>query len=298
MFKTNDNITASQIKKTVPKIFVTPEAYFKIMEYAKQCQYEISWFSRVYNEQNWYVILDAILLDQTVTGSSAEFSEEELSNFMVSTIKDKGIDFFNEIKCWGHSHVEMSTSPSAQDLKQILAFNEQDYYIMLIVNKYEEAHLEFYDFKNNMLYRNLPLQLYVENCKSISDGVKDDIKKHVKTRTIKYKKKAVAEQTSLFDDKVQYTYDECFDLASGLTDEIADMILDTPGYKNANRFNVTKQIIGALTVRAPRLNFSLPPNAASKVGQIYQDMLEFSYSPMFEVAIADLLNTILGKERD
>lgn len=301
MFKTNDSITASQIKKTVPKIFVTPEAYFKIMEYAKQCQYEISWFSRVYKEQNCYVILDAMLLDQTVTGASAEFSEEELSNFMVSTIKDKGIDFFNEIKCWGHSHVKMSTSPSGQDLKQILEFNEQDYYIMLIVNKYEEAHLEFYDFKNNMLYKNLPLQLYVENCKSIADGVKADIEKHVKTRSVKYAGKGIAnqfpvKQESFLDNKVIYTYDECFDIVSDLVDEIVSLILNTPGYKNANRFNITQQVVEDLSARKNCLNFSLPANTASDVDQIYQEiLLEFSSSPIFREVLDDLLDTIIER---
>lgn len=301
MFKTNDNITASQIKETVPRIFVTPEAYFKIMEYARQCQYEISWFSRVYNEQNCYVILDAMLLDQTVTGASAEFSEEELSNFMVSTIKDKGIDFFNEIKCWGHSHVKMPTSPSGQDLKQILEFNEQDYYIMLIVNKYEEAHLEFYDFKNNMLYKNLPLQLYIENGKSIADGVKADIEKHVKTHTIKYAEKGVVnqlpvKQESFLDNKATYTYEECFDIVSGLIDEIVSLILGAPGYKNANRFNITQQVIESLDARKSRLNFSLPCKTANDVDQIYQEILfEFSFSPIFREVLDELLDTMIER---
>lgn len=181
MFNVLGEPMAEQIVRKCPEIFITPEAYFTMQQYALQCPLEISWFSRVISpSDNKYVIMDAMLIDQTVSPASAEFSEEELSTFMMNTISEKGIDFFNEIKCWGHSHVNMSTSPSGQDLRQIRSFSEQDYYIMLIINKRGEAHVEFYDFKHNTIYKNIRIQLYLQNSDDIAAAVKSDIERCVK----------------------------------------------------------------------------------------------------------------------
>ena len=186
MFRVSGQPAVEQIVKKSPEIYITPEAYFTMQQYAAQCQYEISWFSRVLNPaENQYIIVDALLLDQTVWAASAEFSPEELSKFTMDTIKQKGIDFFNQIKCWGHSHVNMATSPSGQDLQQIRTFREQDYYIMLIINKRGEAHVEFYDFKNNTVYKNLCVSLCLPNSEEIRNRVKADIERCVKTTVVK-----------------------------------------------------------------------------------------------------------------
>lgn len=191
MFNVTGKLSAEQIVERYPEVFITPEAYFTMQQYAKQCASEISWFSRVINPSaNKYIIVDAILLEQTVSQTSAEFSEEELSTFMTKTITEKGIEFFNEVKCWGHSHVNMSVYPSAQDLKQILSFSEQSYYIMLIINKQGDAHIEFYDFDNNTVYKNIRIQFYLQNSDSIEAEVRDNIKRCVKYARIVRKNNA------------------------------------------------------------------------------------------------------------
>ena len=158
MYNIPDKVVIESIKVAPPKIYITPDAYITIGEYVKQCDYEISWFSRIEEiNKNTFVIEDAILLNQEVTSSSAEFSEKELAAFMNDILKTHGIDFYNKIRCWGHSHVNFAASPSGQDLKQIMKFNEQDYYIMLIVNKKGDAHVAFYDFKNNTIFKNYRL---------------------------------------------------------------------------------------------------------------------------------------------
>ena len=205
MFSVKPNTTIRPINVKAPNIFIEPDAYMTITEYVKQCQYEISWFSRVEElSEKEFVITDAILLNQTVTHSSAEFSEEELSTFMSDILKTHGIDSYNKIKCWGHSHVNFDAVPSGQDLKQIRQFNEQDYYIMLIVNKKGDAHVAFYDFKNNVVYENIPVHLYSSNSREISKQVQQSIEEKVKLPRVaspaKYK------QVSMTFDKGSAAY--------------------------------------------------------------------------------------------
>lgn len=214
MFNIPNRLTVKSIRVTPPKIYITPDAYVTISELVKQCDYEISWFSRIEEiNKNAFVIEDAMLLSQEVTASSAEFSEKELSAFMNDILKNHGIDFYNKIRCWGHSHVNFAASPSGQDLKQIMQFNEQDYYIMLIVNKKGDAHVAFYDFKNNTIFENVPIQLYLPNSGDISKQVKQSIGEKVKLLSIKNKIQPGAKQISMNltqDDRILNQFHSAF----------------------------------------------------------------------------------------
>lgn len=183
MFNINGKFCAKPIKENKPQIYITPEAYYSCVQCAKQCPLEISWFSRVekLSEQK-YLIKDVLIPKQNVTPASANFEEDDLSQFMTDIISHYGIEFYNEIHCWGHSHVNMSVNPSLQDTKQILEFKENEYYIMLIINKQGDAYVELYNFKDNTAYRNIPIELYIPNHKDIESCIKKCIETNVKRK--------------------------------------------------------------------------------------------------------------------
>lgn len=163
-----------------PRIYITPNAMAYIQEFVNLSQTEVSWLGTISEIEEGYLIEKVSLIDQTVNGVTCEFAPDALSAFMTTFIKEHGIDEYNKVRFWGHSHVNMAVSPSAQDASQIMQWKEQDYYIMGIFNKKGEIYLAFYDFKNNTVYKRLPLMLYTNDSRGVGDNAKQLLQKHVK----------------------------------------------------------------------------------------------------------------------
>ena len=71
--------------------------------------------------------------------------------------QDNGMDIWNNMRVWGHSHVNMSTSPSGQDDKQMETFleNENNFFIRIIGNKKGDFKIDIYDYEVGVLYENM-----------------------------------------------------------------------------------------------------------------------------------------------
>ena len=110
---------------------------------------------------------------------------EGLSEFMTKTIKEKGMQYYKNIRCWGHSHVNMSVSPSGQDVKQIGEFNNGEFYIMLIFNKKGDIYSEIRDFKNGFRYKGIPIMLDA-NVNQNVDDIKQELDEKVKKQTFSH----------------------------------------------------------------------------------------------------------------
>lgn len=162
-----------------PIIKITPDAYAMSMAYVDGCKKEIGWLCHVSEIEEEYVIDDCFLPEQEVAGATCEFTEAGTANVMTEVIQAKGIEYYNQIKCWAHSHVDMAARPSGQDKQQILKWKENDYFIMLITNKKGEFYAEFYDFKNKVAFNNLSVELYHPDQKSYNKKAADEIKKKV-----------------------------------------------------------------------------------------------------------------------
>lgn len=162
-----------------PIIKITPDAYAMSMAYVDGCKKEIGWLCHVSEIKEEYIIDDCFLPEQEVAGATCEFTEAGTANIMTEVIQAKGIEYYNQIKCWAHSHVDMAARPSAQDKNQILKWKENDYFIMLITNKKGEFYAEFYDFKNKVAFNNLSVELYHPDQKSYNRKAAEEIKKKV-----------------------------------------------------------------------------------------------------------------------
>lgn len=164
-------------KDKLPKIKVTLNAYLKMMSYVQLSDTEISWLSHVTAAENEYIIDEAFIAEQEAAAATVSFTEKGLSKLCTNVIEKYGVDYYNEISLWGHSHVDMAASPSGQDFKQILEWKDQPYYIMLILNKKGRCYVALYDFKNNIVHENLPIQIdfpnYNEIRKESGQAIKD-----------------------------------------------------------------------------------------------------------------------------
>ena len=169
-----------------PTILMDVDTYSRIQKIVELSPEEVSWFSYVENAgDNIFKIKDAYIIPQKVTGSETEMTTEGLSEFMTKTIKEKGMQYYKNIRCWGHSHVNMSVSPSGQDVKQISEFNNGEFYIMLIFNKKGDIYSEIRDFKNGLRYKGIPIMLDA-NVNQNVDDIKQELDEKVKKQTFSH----------------------------------------------------------------------------------------------------------------
>src|SRR5690606_11009605 len=102
----------------------------KMFIYVDECNDEIGWLGTAKimegNEHNIVFIDDVFLFDQEVHATTTEITPEGLTEFANELIEmgDKGIEIWNNIKVWGHSHVNLGVSPSGQDDKQMKTFRD------------------------------------------------------------------------------------------------------------------------------------------------------------------------------
>lgn len=153
--------TVAVVEGLAPRVGITSEALTKMAVYVKECSDEIGWLGTAYKNEaeNTILIDDVYLFDQDVHGATTEITPEGLSDFATELLEqgDAGIEIWNNLKMWGHSHVNMGVSPSAQDNDQMRTFAEggHDWFIRLICNKKGEMKLDLYDYRNGIAFIDL-----------------------------------------------------------------------------------------------------------------------------------------------
>lgn len=148
------------LNKFMPKVYIYDEALNKMNEYIEQCELEIGWLGCAKRVENNFLITDVFLFKQEVHSTTTEITTEGLSEFAMELMEndqENGMETWNNLRVWGHSHVDMGTSPSSQDEKQIDVFmeNDNDFFIRLIGNKKGHLRVDVYDFKVGVCYSEL-----------------------------------------------------------------------------------------------------------------------------------------------
>ena len=108
--------------------------------YVQLSNKEIGWLGEAYkNEQSNYIyIKDVMLFKQEVHMTTCEITPEGLSDFAEELLQLKnGMDIWNNLTVWGHSHVNMGVSPSSQDHDQMKVFKDggHKWFLRIIANK-------------------------------------------------------------------------------------------------------------------------------------------------------------------
>lgn len=138
---------------TKAQVIFKPVAYIKMCSLLKHFDSEVAWHGTVKREgEDKFVITDIVVYPQEVTGATVNTDQEEYQKWMMSLDED----YFNSMRMQGHSHVNMSTTPSSVDTthqQQILAqLKGNDYYVFMIFNKRLEHTIKIYDYANNVMY--------------------------------------------------------------------------------------------------------------------------------------------------
>ncbi len=169
-------------------VFFAPEAWAKMVMLVKEFDQEVAWHGvaqRTGNEDaNEYIISDILVYPQTVSGASVEMDTEEYANWIMENVEDER---FNSIRMQGHSHVNMSVSPSSVDLnhqEEILnMLGDEDFYIFMIWNKSFASNTKVYDMKKNVLFENSDVTVKIIGGSEDLDEFLKSARDMVKTKT-------------------------------------------------------------------------------------------------------------------
>lgn len=171
-----------EIQATKQKLFIDSEAYLKMLQYVLKSTKEIAWHCTItHDKDNEYHIHDCMLYPQMVTGATVTTDQEKYQDWLT----DLEDDIFNDLKCQGHSHVNMATSPSNVDLdyyeELVSTLPEDSYYVFLIMNKSQSLNVLIYNKKENMLYTKEDIEVIVldHNKEFILDDIDIAIKEHI-----------------------------------------------------------------------------------------------------------------------
>ena len=138
-----------------PTLFISNDAYLKMQEYIAQSNKEIGWLGTCSRQDEDYIINNVYLFDQEVHETTCEITEEGLNKFALELMeKPNGMDIWNNICLWGHSHVNMGVLPSSQDNNQLDFFlknMKEGFFLRYIGNKKGEIGLQIVDIDKNII---------------------------------------------------------------------------------------------------------------------------------------------------
>ena len=162
-------------------VYILPDARTKMEMYCELCEKEIGWLGFVKKfPGTGYLITDVVLLKQEVHATTTEIDPAALLDFWAATPTEQQAD----IKLWGHSHVNMSPSPSGQDDSQMDYFKDgNDWFIRLITNKKGDMNITIYDYANGIEIHDDVLYTYNPKRAELRTAIEAEIKEKVKEKT-------------------------------------------------------------------------------------------------------------------
>lgn len=158
-------------------VYILPDARAKMEMYCELCEKEIGWLGFVKKlEGIGFMITDVMLLKQEVHATTTEIDPQALLEFWGQTPPEKQ----SEIKVWGHSHVNMSPTPSGQDDNQMEYFKDGNpWFIRLITNKKGDMNITIYDYESGFEVHDDKLITYYPQRTEMREKIKAEIAEKV-----------------------------------------------------------------------------------------------------------------------
>jgi len=166
-----------EIISGIPKIIISKVAYNKMWHYVDLANQEVSWLGTVVQQDNDYMIQDVFLLKQEVSGCQTVITENGLADFGEGILKlQNGVELYNNIRFWGHSHVHMGTGPSGQDDEQMVLFenSEHPFFIRGILNKCGRMEFTIYFYSSGIKISDAEWCIYDPVDSSIRETIEDE----------------------------------------------------------------------------------------------------------------------------
>ena len=178
-----------------PTIYISSEAFLKMMLYVQSTPTEIAWHGTVERntKENYYYIKDVFLYPQIVTGATVNTDQEEYQNWLMDLTDEQ----HNSLRFQGHSHVNFGVTPSTtdttfyQEILQVLP--KDDFYIFMIMNKSGDTTFLIYDLAQNVMYENADIEYDIVS--EETGALLADIKKEKEENCAKHTYQAVSKSS-------------------------------------------------------------------------------------------------------
>lgn len=187
------------------ELYILPQARQKMELYCDLSDGEIGWLAMVEKFDTGFLITDCILLKQEVHATTTEIDPSALLEFWNNTPVEKQC----QIKMWGHSHVNMSPTPSGQDDSQMDYFKDGNpWFIRLITNKKREYHIDIYDYEHGLKIHmdQADLKDYNPGIAELRKNIEDEIKEKVTKKTYTSTASTTSKSTSYLPSKSYSSY--------------------------------------------------------------------------------------------
>lgn len=167
------------------ELYILPLARQKMEMYCDLSEGEIGWLAYVEQfDKQGFLITDCALLKQEVHSTTTEITAEGLLEFWNNCTPENQA----KIKLWGHSHVNMSVTPSTQDNNQMDYFKDGNpWFIRLITNKKREYYIDIYDYANGIQIHmdQSDLITYNPEAGELRQAIQEEIKEKVSKKEYK-----------------------------------------------------------------------------------------------------------------
>lgn len=145
------------------KVIFTEIAWLKQCMLVNEFDKEVAWHGIAKRGENKfeYVVDDIIVYPQEVTGSTVNTDQQRYNEWLYQHPDD----VFNNIRMQGHSHVNMSVTPSSVDTTLyegwLSQLDDTMFYIFLILNKRGEKMVKIYDMLENIYFETADVDIEV-----------------------------------------------------------------------------------------------------------------------------------------
>lgn len=153
---TYEKVVITKEEKIPPKVLIDVKALRKMKAYVKNYNKEIGWLAYCNKDKNGvYIIYDTVLLEQDVTSVKTDIRESAIAKLGEELLMTD-LTKFNDLRVWGHSHVDMEVNPSGTDEETFEQFYENcEYFIRIIANKRGDLRLDIVDCENEIRFNNV-----------------------------------------------------------------------------------------------------------------------------------------------
>lgn len=147
----------------IPTIFIAEQALKDMMILVGEAKTEVGWLGTVTRVGRDFLIEEIFIPQQEVSFGTTEMTIDGMAQLTRELIKREDADeVCNNLKFWGHSHVNMAVEPSGTDDDQMDKFSYNDFFIRAILNKKGEMKMWLYIYEYGMMIEDVPWMVHVD----------------------------------------------------------------------------------------------------------------------------------------
>lgn len=159
----NPKTEAKVMQQFIPLLLINQQALYKMWTYVDSCSDEIGWLGTIQEKKGFYYLDDVFLFHQEVHATTTEITVDGLTSFAEELLQqENGMELWNTMRVWGHSHVNMAVFASGQDDAQMKTFGEagNPYFFRIISNKKGELKVDMFHYANGITYLDVPWEIH------------------------------------------------------------------------------------------------------------------------------------------